>query len=264
MRTPMMMAAPLKTAALLATALLLACATTGGEGAPDYAKEADENVARGNKAFESKNYAEAQQYFEYVRAKYPYLEAAKVAELRLADTLFEREQYIEARDAYQNFIKLHPTWPEVDYAAYKAALTHYKEIPSDFFLLPPPEEKDQAEVKNALRAMNDFVRQYPKSKHLPEAQEVITDTRRRLARHELYVAAFYAKREKWNAVANRLENVSRDYQGLGFDEEALFGLYDAYTRLNQPEKAKKALEDIVARLPGTPAAEKAQALLGKS
>lgn len=255
----------LLTAALCAS-LSLGCAVfSSADGEPDYAKEAQENMARGNEAFEGKNYIEAQKYFEFVRQRFPFMEIAREADLRVADTIFEREQYIEARDAYQNFVKLHPTYPRVDYAAFRAALTHYKEIPSDFFLLPPSEEKDQTEVKNAVRAMNDFVRQYPKSELVAEAKEIINQARTRLARHELYVAGFYAKREKWRAVANRLETVATQYPGLGFDEEVLFELHDLYSsRLNEPEKAKKALEEIVTRMPGTPAAEKAKALLSKS
>jgi outer membrane protein assembly factor BamD len=250
---------------ILVALSLAGCATLNTrEGEPDYAQDAETNFTRGSEAFEKRNYDEALKYFEYVRSRYPYLDVAKRAELRIADTHFEREEYAEARDAYLNFVKLHPTWPQVDYAAFRAALTHYKEIPSDFFLLPPSEEKDQSEVRNALRAMQDFLRQYPKSEYVAQGEQIVADTRRRLARHELYVAHFYARRERWRAVTHRLETVARDYQGLGFDEEALFGLHDAYTRLNETEKARKALEEIVSRLPGTPAAEKAKALLAKS
>ena len=251
--------------ALALTVAIAGCATLGSEEAkPTYGQDAETNLARGEEAFKQRDYPSATRYFEYVRSRYPYLDIAKEAELRIADGYFEREEFIEARDAYLNFAKLHPTYPKVDYAAFRAALTHYREIPSDFFLLPPPEEKDQSEVKNALRAMQEFIRQYPKSHYLPEAERIVADTRRRLARHEMYVASFYAKRERWRAVAHRLETVATEYQGLGLDEQALFGLHDAYTRLNEKEKARKALEEILARMPGTRAAEKARSLLAKT
>ncbi len=251
-------------AAVTLSALTLACATTGTPGEPNYAQDAETNLARGNEAMEGKNYLEAQRYFEYVRNRYPFLEAAREAELKLADALFAQGQFIEARDAYQSFIKLNPSWPRVDYAAFRAALTWHKEIPSDFFLLPPAEEKDQVAVRNSLRAMTDFTRRYPKSEHLEEAKAIVTDARTRLAKHELYVASFYARREKWRAVAMRLETVAKDFGGLGFDEEALFGLYDAYTRLGEKERAQAALKEVINRLPGTAAAQRAQALLGTS
>lgn len=229
---------------------------------PDYASSAEENLKKGNEALESKNYVEAEKYFEHVRSKYPYLEAAREAELRAADTAFEREKYAEARDEYQSFVKLHPTHPRVDYAAFRAALTHVKDVPSDFFLLPPSYEKDQGDVKGTVRAMNDFIRQYPNSQYIPEAKAAVEDAKRRLARHELYVAQFYRKRERWAGAAGRFENVSKNYAGLGFDEEALLGLHEAYSKLGEPEKAKGALKLLIERMPGTSAAARAQGLLG--
>jgi outer membrane protein assembly factor BamD len=259
------LSAPGALALCLTTAVLGGCATLSGEPSePNYASDAQTNLERGVEALGNKNFLEAERYFNHVRTRYPFLDAAREAELRMADALFGREQYLEARDAYQSFIKAHPSWPQVDYAAFQVAMTHYKEIPSGFFLLPPPEEKDQTEVKNSLRAMNDFLRQYPKSQYAPRAQEVVDETRSRLARHEMYVASFYAKRERWRAVAFRYENVIRQYPGLGFDEKALFGIYDAYMRLDEKDKAHQALQEVVSRMPGTPAAQRAQALLPRT
>lgn len=256
---------PFVTSLILFALFTTACATTGdGTAEPDYASSAEENLQKGNEALESKNYAEAEKYFEHVRSKYPFLEAAREAELRVADTHFEREKYTEARDAYQNFVKLHPTHPRVDYAAFRAALTHVKDVPSDFFLLPPSYEKDQGDVKGTVRAMNDFIRQYPDSQYTPEAKEAVEDANRRLAKHELYVAQFYRKRERWKGAAGRFENVTKHFPGLGFDEEALFGMHEAYTMLGDAEKARGALRQVIERLPGTPAAARAQQLLGGS
>jgi outer membrane protein assembly factor BamD len=248
---------------LLGLGLSTAACTGGGDSVnPDYASDAQENLKRGNEALESKNYEEAQKYFDYVHTKYPFLDASKEAELRLADTEFARESFEAARDRYQSFIKLHPTHPKVDYAAFRAAMTHREQIPDDYFFLPPSIEKDQAEAQSTYKSMSEFLRQYGKSSYAAEAQKILDDTRRRLAEHELYVAAFYKKRDRWTAVAWRLENVAEKYPNSGHDEEALFGLHEAYSRLKQPDKAKSALQRILQRLPKTPAAERAQKMLG--
>ena len=74
---------PLIVAAALA---LTGCKSLGVFGFNDndnpnvtYAEDAESNLAKGNEALDSKNHAEAQKYFDYVKSKYPYLEAAKVA-----------------------------------------------------------------------------------------------------------------------------------------------------------------------------------------
>ena len=148
------------------------------------------------------------------------------------------------------------------YAAFRAALTHYKEIPGDWFMVPSSFEKDQQEAQNALRELRAFVKTYPQSKHQEEARQLISDTLRRLGNHEMYVAEFYAKREKWKAVATRLETVLERYAGSGHEEKALFGLHEAYVKLGEQDKARATLERIVNTLPGTPAAERARRLLG--
>ncbi|HVE84318.1 MAG TPA: outer membrane protein assembly factor BamD [Myxococcales bacterium] len=250
---------------LLGGALLLAlassCAAGKADARPAPKSEAEAVLLKGEDAMKDKNYEEARAFFDQVTARYPFLDVARTAELRIADISYEKEEFPEARDKYQQFVKLHPTHPEVDYAAFRAAMTNYQEIPKDFFILPPSYEKDQTPVKNALRAMEDFIRQYPKSKYLAEAEKTHTEVRRRLCQHELYVADFYAKRGKWQAVVSRLNTLVQTYPGAGYDEQALFGVYEAYLKLRDSGRAQETLRRIITALPGTKAAQRAQKLL---
>jgi outer membrane protein assembly factor BamD len=258
--------------AAVTVVFLSSCASFGqwapgfGSGEADlvFAADAEGNLARGDAAMESKNHAEAARYYEYVKTKFPYLDVAKEAELKLGDAEFERERYVEARDRYQNFVRLHPSHPRVDYAAYRAALTHYKDIPSDFFLLPPAAEKDQVEVRNALTAMVDFTRTYPDSTLLPDAQKLIVEVKRRLADHELYVASFYASRDRWPAVVTRLTTVAKSYENVGYEEQVYFGLYDAFRKLKDEAKARDALQTYVEKYPEDPGVKRARAVLAEA
>jgi outer membrane protein assembly factor BamD len=227
-----------------------------------YAADAETNLKLGNEHLDSKAYPEAAKYFEYVRTKFPYLEASKEAELKLGDVDFGREKYSESRDRYNNFIKLHPTHPKVDYAAFRAALTHYKDIPSDFFLFPPADQKDQADVRAAMNSMGDFLKTYPTSTHKAEAEKVYQQVRKRLADHELYVADFYRSRDRWPAVVGRLQVIEKDFADVGYDEKVYFGLHEAYSKLKDEQKAKEALRALIQRKPDSDAAKKAEKLLG--
>jgi outer membrane protein assembly factor BamD len=256
----------LAAASLVLSGALTGCKTT--EKAivteADQVADAQKNLKEGEEELESNNFPEAERLFSYVRNKYPYLEASKIAELRLADTEFKREKYAEARDRYYTFAKLHPTHDQVDYAVYQAAVSYVKEFPSDFFLFPPPHEKEQLAIRAALKAMNDFVRQYPKSKFVPEAQAHLKDIKTRLAKHEMYVAKFYRKRDRWPAVAGRLEGLLKNYPGSELELEAFWGLHEAYTSMNQPDKANDVLRRLIEKMPNTSDAERAKRLLPKS
>src|SRR5262249_58221265 len=106
-----------------------------------------------------------EKYYEYVKTKFPVLEAWRQAELRLADVSFERELWTEAADRYNGFVKLHPTHAKVDYAAYRAALAHYRDIPSDWFMLPPSSGKDQTQVPAPWHPRSGFTKTYAHSQY---------------------------------------------------------------------------------------------------
>ena len=243
-------------------ALVTACGTVASGGPkPTYGNEAATNMKRGNDALANKEYALAERYFEYVKTKYPFVDASREAELRLADVSFERELWSEARDRYTVFVKLHPSYFRVDYAAFRSAQTYYKDMPSNFFILPPSYEREQTNVRGAFDSMTAFVKTYPSSVYIKEATKDAETARQKLAAHEMYVADFYEKRGHLAGAVGRLETLVNKYPGQD-EATILFRLHDLYLKLSDPVHARDALERIVTRLPGTPAAARAQSMLG--
>ena len=238
-----------------------AVAAAPAEPSKDQAKVAARWLREGDEALRGNNYEAAARAYEYVRVTFPYLGAATEAELRLADVDYQSDEWLAARDRYNNFVKLHPTSPEVDYAAFRSAMTWYREIPGDFFVLPPSTEKDQTAVRGAQSALKRFLQTHPKSKHVPEAQQALADTERRLAEYEVYVADFYRKSGRWEAVAGRLESVVERFPDSQFAPAALLNLHEAYTKLGRADEARAALQKLVAAYPESPEGKKAQSLL---
>jgi outer membrane protein assembly factor BamD len=222
-------------------ALALACAAAFGmacaeissnvSGEVTYVKDAQGNYDLGEKAFKSHNWTEAEQYYQYTKSKFPYSRFASLAELRVADANFEQDKFVEAIDAYKNFIKDHPTHPKVDYASCQIAKSHFKDLPSNFFLFPPVYEKDQQELVNAQNAIKDFLLSYPASEYRAEGQKMMAEVRRRLAEHEMYVASFYVKRGYKKAAAWRYEGVVKEFSDTPFAEEAGRQARELYAKL---------------------------------
>lgn len=232
--------------------------------AGDEAPLSDAEVAfqRAEALFANKEWEDAQRIYEHVRVKYPFLAVATLAELRLADIQYAQEEWAAARDRYQTFVRLHPTHSEADYAAMRAAMSNYKQIPDEWFIFPPDHEKDQTAATNALRALGDFIRQHPGSRHLEEVRAAYEDTRKRLTLHELHVAEFYARRKRWSAVVTRMRTALERYPDTELSERVYFTLHDAYLQLQDPAAARQVLEEIQAKMPDTPAAERARRLAG--
>ena len=226
-----------------------------------YPPTADENLERGEKALKLKRFPEAASYFENTRSKFPYTDAAKIAELRLADIDYENNATIEAREKYRTFLRGNPTSPQADYAAYRVALTHYREMPSTLFILPPAEEKEQREVLDAEAALNDFILNNPGSKYVEPARRVLQNVRQRLVAHELYAARFYAKRKRWSAVVGRLTYAIRRYEAGNKPGKVYLELATAYTKLKDNTNARSTLESYLEKYPNDGDASKARALL---
>jgi len=125
---------------------------------------------------------EATRFFEYVRNNFPYSQYAALAQLAIADIAFERDDWAQAANQYQEFVKGHPSHPKADYAAFRVGLAYFNDRPSELFLLPPGHEKDLSPVRQALEALNRFVTGFPKSEYIPKARALIADARELLAR----------------------------------------------------------------------------------
>lgn len=249
---------------------LAACVTTpeqevdAAQAADNAAERAAQALRRGDEALASNQYGEAVRNYDFVRVTFPYLAAATQAELRLADVDFASEMWVAARERYDNFVKLHPTSSKVDYAAFRSALSWYRQIPNDFFLLPSSITKDQTATQGARRALTRFIKDYPESEFLPEAKKALEETEDKLARHELLVAEFYRKGDRWKAVALRLEWLLEQYPDSKRRPEALLGLSEAYAKLERPEDARGALERLVKSDPESPEAKQARTRLEKA
>ncbi len=241
--------------------LLAACATSKAASAGKEVKGPEEDFKKGEEEEKSKNWLEAQKLFESIKTKYPFSRYAPLAEIHLADIKLEQDRMVEAADAYQQFVKLHPSHELVDYAAYRVGLARWKNSPSDFFLFPPSYEKDQVEVKAAVKAYDEFLKAYPKSKYAPDARREVAEARSKLAEHEWYVATFYEKRAHWPGVAVRLETLVRDYPGTGREPEALLLLAQAYLHMKERFRAQQTLQQLIVKHPKDPRRAEAEKLL---
>jgi len=167
-------------------------------------------------------YPEALKGFAELKTKYPYTKYAALADVRGADTHFQRGKHLEAVDAYRNFLKFHPNHDQAAYAMLQIGEAYYEQIPGDWFFLPPAAEKDQANTRLAISAYRDSLARFPKHDLTTKARGRLRECRTKLADHELYVANFYLGRDRFEAAAARAEGLLAAYPGLGHDEEALW------------------------------------------
>jgi outer membrane protein assembly factor BamD len=237
--------------------------TQGGGREISYRETARSNYDKGMAALKDENFIEANKYFTFVKNKFPFSRYATMAELRLADTYYAEQKFLEAVDAYRLFIKFHPTHPEVTkgYAAYRICQAYVEQIPSDWFLVPPSYEKDQGATHDALRETTTFLQTYPRSPYFSQVQVLHRQLVRRLADHELYVARFYLDRDKPNGAILRMETLLKKYPDAGVDPEVMFILGQTYLKMKQREKAQNTFASLVKKYPNNLYSAKAKLYL---
>lgn len=216
-----------------------------------YGKTAKENYEKGIRSMKGDSHLDASKYFNYVRQNYPTSRWVPWAELGLADAAMGRQAYIEAIDGYKAFINAHPRHAKTldGYCAFKVGEAYVKQIPSDWFLIPPSYEKDQGPVLDAQRELTDFLNRYGESLYADAARKLLGDVIQRLADHELYVARFYLDGNRPKAAIWRLEYVVQEYPRARRDAEVLLLLGQVYLKQDNPKDARDAFRRLVIEHP---------------
>ena len=243
--------APVRFLLVLSLALMAATAAGCGATAPTltYGESARRDYDRAMDAYADGDCLTAEPLFQHVVREYGYSRYAALAELRVADCELSQQHYTEAIRRYRSFVRARPTHQHVDYANFQIAVCYYRQIPTDVFLTPPREERDQNPTRSALRVVRRFLRDYTESIHVEEARRVERDCLALLARHELYVAGFYLQRDRPLATVGRLEHMLAEYAGSGLDPDALLLLGRTYLHMRERGQARQAFDDLIERFP---------------
>jgi outer membrane protein assembly factor BamD len=152
-----------------------------------------------------------------------YLAKAKLA---VADSWYREggtAGLAQAEAEYKDFILFYPTMEEAAESQEKICMIHYKQM-----------DKSDRDPSQALRADDEcrqLIVQFPNSKFVPEAQQLLRNIQEALADSEYKVGSFYFKRGDNPAAANRLTHLVDQYPLYSKADAALWELGDSYGRL---------------------------------
>lgn len=222
------------------------CATTGAtHGAIHYTDEAQQAYERAKALYDDDSFEEAAEAFRVVRREYSLSRWGYLAELRLADIDFKQERFAEALGGFRAWLRYHASQPEASYARFMVARCYYSQMPDDWLLVPGSEERDLSSVHDAEESLTRFLRDYPDAPETAEARTMLRTARTMLARHEVYVARFYASRERYDAAISRLLGVVQNFSGTDEEVSALLQLGEVYLRTSHRDQARGAFDALV-------------------
>lgn len=215
--------------------------------APVYAERtqmsAQETYELGQRYLKRGYYVKALEQYNRVRTYFRDDPYALKAEIAIADMHFEKNEWDAARVAYEDFIRSHPRYSEMDYVLYRLGMTHYKKAP---YIV----ERDQAWTEAAVNTWSSFSIRFPESQWRGEVDKLLAKARERLARKEYLIARFYDQRGAPAAVEGRLVGLLTRYPQAEEVPEALALLGRAYTQTERTELARSALDRLSQEYPG--------------
>lgn len=196
-------------AALAAMLLTLLLALLPGCGMIDYFfLKPPEDTARelfeaGGNAMREKQYAEAAEFYTKLIDRYPFSPYTPRAELGRGDAYYQDERYSQAVDAYKEFESLHPRHERIPYVVYMIGMSYRGQFESI--------DRPSDNLAEAIQYFKRVQESYPDSEYAAKAAALITECRRKLAEHELYVADFYLRQERYQSAWSRYQYVRDAY-----------------------------------------------------
>ncbi len=157
-------------------------------------------------AMDQKKYTQATELYEQLQNDYPFSPYALEAELGLGDSLFMKEDYLEASDAYKAFVDLHPRNEAVPYALYQIGMSLLKSNQSV--------DKTATEAAEAIQYFKRVISAYPSSIYAEQAPQAIVLARTVLAERELYAAQVFWNMGNARAAYKRFTYVADNFADL--------------------------------------------------
>jgi len=183
------------------------------------------------KNFEIGKYDEAVELFDKVEKDYSYTEWAPKSLLMKSFIYYETLNYVRALTNLQKFKKRYSGDKNIAYAEYLIAMCLFEQI--NFANL------SQENTELALKQFNKIIDQFPNTDYANDVKFKINLINEQFAAKEMYLARYYAQRQKWTPALYRLNNVVKKYETSIFIEEALHRLVEINYKIGNINSAKK-------------------------
>lgn len=147
--------------------------------------ETDDTLIKGLQLYQQGEYKKAKDALKKAIFKSEGLTPKQMMDARfaLADSYYNREEYIDAIAEFEEFLLLYPTSDKIPEVLYKLANSYLK--------ISPDYRRDLTYVKKAEEKAQEIIDNYPNSQFVGGAKEIIKKANQIKAKHTLYIAETY-------------------------------------------------------------------------
>ena len=223
--------------ALAAAVMLAGCGAKNGNAVPTDTTQADKFLFdRGTEALNKERWIDAREYFRQVVDNYPGSSFRADAKLGVADAFLGEggtESLVLSANEYREFLTFYPTHARADYAQYKLAMTHHRQMRAA--------ARDQTETREALKEFETFFERYPNSPLTPEVKERWREARDRLSESSYLVGLHYFRSNLLAGAISRFQEVLKEDPGYTRKDDVYFYLAESFYKAGRPEAKAQAV-----------------------
>ena len=219
--------------AAAAAAAAFACAGSTRGLVPPGTPEPDKYLfERGTEALTGKKWVLARDYFKQVVETYtqsPYRPDAKIG---IGDTYFNEgssESYVLAINEFREFLSFYPTNSRADYAQYKLAMSHFRQMRAA--------QRDQTETREAIKEFNVFLDRYPMSALLLEVRDRLREARDRQDEADYRVGFFYFRQRWYPGAVDRFKTLLQEDPAYSGRDAVYFYLAESLVKMKRDAEA---------------------------
>ncbi len=176
----------------------------------------------GDSLFNAGKFSKANRLFEQIVPSYRGKPQAQKLMYMHAMSFFNTKDYYLSGYQFERFTKAYPQSEKVQEAAFLSAKSKY--------MLSPIYTKDQKETKDAIEKLQLFINDYPDSKYIAEASELVQELDFKLEKKTFEIAKQYNTIYDYRASIEGFDNFLLEYPGSKLREDALYyRLHSAYS-----------------------------------
>ncbi|HHO77307.1 MAG TPA: outer membrane protein assembly factor BamD [Deltaproteobacteria bacterium] len=191
--------------------LFILVSISGCAHKPEEIKPAEVLFQEATQLATKKKVDKATEIFMEVRTYYPGHDLARKSLISIADLNFDEAYYDVAMESYKEYRLLYPTDLDASYSLYKIGLCYFNQMNSH--------DRDQTNTALTIQTFEEFIRIYPDSPYVSEAEQKRTEARSSMAKHYLYIGKFYLKNKNNAAACKRFDYVKHHYPDIDLGED---------------------------------------------
>jgi outer membrane protein assembly factor BamD len=227
--------------AVAALAVSCACAAQTRNVVPSGTSEPDKFLYdKGDAALKAKKWITAREYFKQVVETYTQSPYRPDAKLGVGDTYLEEggaDNLVFAMNEFREFLSFYPRSPRADYAQYKLAMTHFRQMRAA--------PRDQTETRDAIKEFQTFVARFPDSKLMPEVKAKLRDAQDRVAESDYLIGMYYYRQKWYLGSIDRFSSLLKSDPEYTSRDSVYFYLAESYVKSKRAAQALPLYEKLV-------------------